>query len=793
MKICCKFEASTIEVEVKPSSRIAKLKEEIWTRLPQSHKDSYVALQLKVVRVHSAGNNTSGVLSSTDFTELVQAVRAAGEKVEDFTSVGSDIPGWVWNSGTVGAKVMNGGGTCKVYGLKRSSPMFIVDVLVIVPCTTGTLFVLDVRNPEVLVSFVIQILGNLVKNVDSRGRYEDFERLADNKLGGTINRQSTIQKFRSYIEDPPFRAEDLAYGIAATWGAPGAGKSHLLDMIARYHALGPYVPLPVSFNGKTMGEVYGVRGLYIRLLLAYFVGVPSIDRNKMQWDFSDIASILDQKLPENLKLGNVLKAIRYDYSQNHDCEAESIKVMILVDEVGKPPHNAEDIATIYRDIVKNLTSVKLGVVFTALDGTQILPQRFEGATTSSRPVDWLDLPALPTTTWEILSENEGDYVSARLYSMTGGHPRTIQYLNYILHRRLNFNPKLKLNLLLSAEVMQEVAKNLQCESVEIFYWLVPAILCRVMTLKNRDGTPTEFSLGIAKGALINTPAEFAEAVPQLSLFTISKAAHELMNSNEYYRHAELLNLIVALLSSPLDGFRFEEFHAYREALYLLLLLEEKFSDYVSITNDLYRGCKLVSGRQVDVKCHYWGAISVNEQFLTPEQSWTVNRIAGCNRNAVVAKKIYTIPFGTVVLSEDKLTVGFDLVVFHEETSNPPKPHLLLLECKYSSDQSSVKLNIKDIKSKFALINSCFETLFTQPSNQQHPFIASGIKSFSQITFIFVAHRDMTSSLYYQAEEYLKVNGTHERWGTMNVALIGVDELCKLYGPTLSSAMGFLST
>ncbi|KAJ1566032.1 hypothetical protein HK096_003913, partial [Nowakowskiella sp. JEL0078] len=745
------------------------------------------AVQLTIVRVYSDGDKTSGVKQNYKFNALIsqiQEILAEDENPEDIETENDPFPypGYEWksNDAKVYAKVMIASGKCSSYELKRDSVEFTVDIVIILPFEKQDV---DARNPKVLVNYIIQLLGvDLVKAHDDRGSYKSWERLADNKLGETLHRQSAITKIRSYIETPPFRSEGISYGIAATWGSPGAGKSHLLDEIARIKVDGQYVPLSISFNGKTMGVVYGVRGLLIRMILTYFVGIPSIQQNT--WNFSNVASILDQNLPSSLKIENVLSAIRYDFSQIQTCDAENIKILLLVDEIAKPPHTPENVAEIYRDIVKTLTTDKIGIVFTALDGTQILPGRNEGATSSSRPLYWLDLPALPTVSWENQLESEGDYISARLYSMTGGHPRTIQFLKKALSRHLTLG--IKLDSTTTTTIMRDVAMNLQCNSEEVFYWLLPAILGRKLQLKNRDDTPTEFSLAIAKGFLINTPSGFLDAIPKISLFMLSVASEELMSSDRYHRHAKLLSLIVTLLSSPLDGFRFEEFHAYREALYLLLLFEEKREESISIVNDLYKGSKLTSGREVFVtNKNYFGAISVQEQLLTIEPFWTIAHVAGCSR--INNRKFHQFEPGTIVFSQNKTSVGFDVAVFHEEASNPPKPHPLLLECKFTSSKLLAMFN--DMKSKLDLVIDRFRSLF---QNKNHPFIRSGIESFHQITYMFVSnHGISTSSLIGNASEYFETEENERELNGMSVAIISVEELIKQYGPTISSACGFL--
>jgi hypothetical protein len=116
-----------------------------------------------------------------------------------------------------------------------------------------------------------------------RGIFDKGDRLANHGLGETtLNRDSAIGTAQKYFlngnagKDTPNRR-----GYAATWGAPGTGKTHLIDELVAWMATLPdtFVPIVANFNDNHSDFVYGVEGLLVRMLFSHVVGlaVPLVD------------------------------------------------------------------------------------------------------------------------------------------------------------------------------------------------------------------------------------------------------------------------------------------------------------------------------------------------------------------------------------------------------------------------------------------------------------------------------------------------------------------------------------
>jgi hypothetical protein len=147
------------------------------------------------------------------------------------------------------------------------------------PSKTATA-VVDINNPTAVVSYILTELRRLnitPKEEKQRGVYAGAdERLAAWQLGNmTRDRETTLKIALEYVRNGN-RAISGRDGYAATWAAPGSGKTHLLDAIVaplNTPAFDRFVPVPITFNGKMNGEPRGVRGLVARMIYVHFVGM----------------------------------------------------------------------------------------------------------------------------------------------------------------------------------------------------------------------------------------------------------------------------------------------------------------------------------------------------------------------------------------------------------------------------------------------------------------------------------------------------------------------------------------
>ncbi|KAJ3117058.1 hypothetical protein HK098_006368 [Nowakowskiella sp. JEL0407] len=146
MKIFCRLGDSCFPVDAEPTTTtVGDLKDAIKEK---EHDTFLKSDKLHLVHVfETPSKNEDGGVPSSEFriyaslSEVERAVlskRSSGvdvekvRKTEDGTEV-YKVPGWEINGTTISAKVMNPAGNMDIYGLKKSSELFNVDVLVVVP------------------------------------------------------------------------------------------------------------------------------------------------------------------------------------------------------------------------------------------------------------------------------------------------------------------------------------------------------------------------------------------------------------------------------------------------------------------------------------------------------------------------------------------------------------------------------------------------------------------------------------------------------------------------------------
>ena len=91
----------------------------------------------------------------------------------------------------------------------------------------------DVHNTIALCEYILRKLNDAgvpLKSREKRGTFGDDERLAAWQLGTTRDRDEAMQLALNYIRFGN-KERNGRDGYAATWAAPGSGKTHLLDAI----------------------------------------------------------------------------------------------------------------------------------------------------------------------------------------------------------------------------------------------------------------------------------------------------------------------------------------------------------------------------------------------------------------------------------------------------------------------------------------------------------------------------------------------------------------------------------
>jgi hypothetical protein len=191
-------------------------------------------------------------------------------------------------------------------------------------------------------------------------------------------------------------------GYAATWAAPGTGKTHLLDaVVLSMQASDDYrffVPLPVTFNGNMNEIELGVLGLVARVLYVYFVGML---RNRQFAEvFSKVVDLV--KSIGRLELLQLLEAVAHDFATARGVDAASVMPVLLLDEI----RLSGDVRRVYDAATESLANYR--TIITSLDPETVRPvmaMTTSAASTSTpvfamrasnKPITWLPLPRLHT-------------------------------------------------------------------------------------------------------------------------------------------------------------------------------------------------------------------------------------------------------------------------------------------------------------------------------------------------------------------------------------------------------------
>jgi hypothetical protein len=524
-----------------------------------------------------------------------------------------------------------------------------------------------------------------------RGVFGERERLTSHGLGDkTLNRATAMETAQNYfLNGNASKATLDRRGYAATWGAPGTGKTHLIDELLAWMAeMDQFVPIVANFNGAHTGYVFGVDGLLVRMLFSHFVGlaVPQVDGEPC---FEIATQALLALVQENkLSHSQVIGTILYDVNDTRPVVERRIAAVFL-DEIRKATANVSDMVPcldVYRTAVNVLDKPNMRLLFTALDQVSafgIMDDRLD-VSASGCPITWLSLPPV---VYNVVGED--DRLLERCVALAHGHPRSTEL---VLCERKSHKVDDAQSLIKHIEqAMVDVAR------VPVAPFLAPALMgIRLQMNEHFDSSELSFGATIRGGALLNSCAvdgkngKLAKTVPLLDLFSLRKAAEEDMDGVLRDSVEKLCDFLHKVVNEKLHA-HWETalrclFHEHRIALKctasMPLLSESPANNDFPLA--LYRGVTFLtsSGRSVMVRAAACKPVlCLKERLSDTLTEWHDTR----------GEEVEQIEVGQTVVAGER-NAGFDLAtLFDEAGKKKTRKHLLLIECKHSpADTGSVQ-------------------------------------------------------------------------------------------------------
>jgi hypothetical protein len=532
-----------------------------------------------------------------------------------------------------------------------------------------------------------------VKDGRLRGVFGERERLTSHGLGQTtLNRDTAIETAQNYfLNGNASKATLDRHGYAATWGAPGTGKTHLIDELLAWMAeKNQFVPIVANFNGAHTGYVFGVDGLLVRMLFSHFVGLarPLVDKRP---DFAIAAPTLHALVQENkVHYLQVIDTILYDVDDTRPVVERRIAAL-FVDEIRKATANESDMepcVRVYRAVVDALTDPNVRLLLTALDQVSafgIMDDRLD-ASASGCPITWLSLPPVD------VDVVDGDRLLERCVALAHGHPRSTELV--LCERKSH-----------KADDAQSLIKHIEKSiagkaRAPVVPFLAPALMSIRLRMNEKfDNSELSFGATIRGAALLNSCAydgeelELARSVPLLDLYSLRRAANFLEGIL-----CESVEKLCDLLHKMVSGEEYEKLHAHWETTLRCLFYKHRIalkctasmpllSD--SPANDdfplaLYRGVTFLtsSGRSVMVRAAACKPVlCLKERLSDTLTEWHDTR----------GEEVEQIEVGQTVVAGER-NAGFDLATLFEEAGKKKtRKHLLLIECEHSpADTGSVQ-------------------------------------------------------------------------------------------------------
>ena len=637
-------------------------------------------------------------------------------------------------------------------------------------------------SPAALASELLDLLRSIdapLLDATERGSPAKQKRLAVHSLGPTRDRDEALAVAKEYVtNDTKPRVVggggEGPYTIAATSGAPGTGKSHLLDEVAdRGQAwviesgyAKRFLPLKVTFNSETSLPMPR-RGLAVRTILTYFCGNVSADQ------FKRYGKQLAKQLPEEIEFENIVAAIAADFGAVHVVERDEIKVALLIDEIRR----AEDdggVRQTYQQAAAML-GPKCGLFVSSLQQTDLLKDF--GSTWSGRRVQLMPLPVLDTIEW---FEERGisNEVVQRLVILTGGHARTMENLIESTPEPIDeWNPRWFAGAIQS--VSDGVAELMVgAGSADLEPWLFSALASEKLNLEHKNWDGDTLVEAVQNGVLMNgTHALVKSLVPLVSLFGWRKFA----TAENKIRQLNLLQVLFMKRSPAL----FEELFALHTSV-LFELFESKSlkiqlfhaaKDFEQAGKILFRGAKFIhtpAGADIEkmkIELKAGRLLTIKDNMWKPTSEWTVEEQENCL--VPMAGNVARLEPFDVTHTTMPNQPGFDTLMLVENVKG--ERHVVLFELKQTDDaDGSIKTN--KLVDKINMTSEGLEQLLKSPLIAE-----AGITRHEQVTLCLVT----LGALARNVEERLEAAADR---CSFNVVLLDRDALKVHFGPSLAPAI-----
>ena len=686
-----------------------------------------------------------------------------------------------------------------------------------------------------------------MKKETERGRFDEQDAFfADHELGDTMDHELAHEEAFNFITKKNIKRTGAgrSFDIALVRAGSGMGKSHFGDDLIRnksqvgnnLHCLW----LALSFNGwmeDGIGAKSFEQDLIVRFFISYFCRIrhDNEDKNKpFVALYEKIVAILNEsKNGSTIKLKHFLSFLEADFLKNlenseneksttttttalaagsvsESNSKEKLRTCIFVDEISKAVELDRakfDQATSFK--IDNLDEDKQGnctqrMVYNALTRSlQIHRRLFITALTvmpawqpisgSGRGIRWIPIGPIDVMKWCDAhgDDQEGLFkepVIRALYAMSGGHPRTMQWIQDVIQG-------IELGKIVRATNMkglpQLVTKGVLSNSKCLFksYKKIEPFVFAALTNEElplqEGGKLTTFGNMVSDSLLLNSQlSDINEpAVPHLSLFSLLGKPKGKPKSNSHlqwnlYYLSTFLQDTAILGNSHNAGRFFEKVHAHHTHTMLSLYARKETKRLRLFGNNddfpaFYRNAKILKDQKKN---------GSNLRLLTIDTTLLIdlNDLNEGSGVEVLEENThwgdYTLPKPGIVVISDKDTAGFDAsFVVPIKDGNP---HLVLVENKLS--KAGAALDSSTVKDKCDKVKNELEKLKNSDNDDNdddHPFKRFDYKD---ITLCFIALKRTTGNI--AAPDYIP----------FNVVVMGKQELERLYGPTFKTTLSFIS-
>jgi hypothetical protein len=546
------------------------------------------------------------------------------------------------------------------------------------------------------------------------------DRLTTDFARTNINmKQISTDVFDYCVEKPHFENRPGVLGVGAT---SGAGKTHLVDVLARGNVdsdglrtvLSHTHVLPLSLNSGTpldMNENVSTDDLIMRAVLAHYAADPvfSFSRFRTEW----------KRHVRGASLAEFLKSIHAKYA------SESPMVLLLIDEISRydeGPNRIFNSSRVLADVLRAVdvtfasTGMWCGVVVTSLDYKTV--QYGVNTSSSSRPVKWTMLPLLPTgkqpgsiedipkdsrtpNTELLLHLLSKSRFARQLLAFSSGHPRSVEIICQWLNSP-TYAPSSSWEAEMSV-VRDRVARLLHDSNANFFTHCGAAIAHGLLKrdLFVSDPVPltkSKLETLIATQVVVNRiPGGHVSIVPTPSLLTMSLWSTIAMSHkhDKFYRLGYFVYHLL-LECNRLDPKSFEYVHALwhcasSEARHLFQQLHQSDEKPAVTLSELYDGMTLQCGPDPNVLVRSCTVRNVHGDDLLADLDWDsiITELQNKNRQSVL-----------IVRGNQP---GFDVAVFG--LTDKDEVHVTLVECKYSDPTSETKRDASEVMDKVSKANS----------------------------------------------------------------------------------------